>query len=171
MKALAIHPDSKLLNDIRIAAPCDADWADMVGDERTRHCGQCSKNVYNLSSMTAQQAAELVREREGRVCVRLYRRKDGTVLTADCPVGLAERAWRRAKRSTLAAAALTVALFTGLFAFFFARPTCSLPTYDPGPEMVMGAMAPPQIEMGEPMPEEFMGEMEMGDVALPSDAH
>ncbi len=30
-----------------------------------------------------------MREREGELCVRFYRRADGTMLTADCPRGLA----------------------------------------------------------------------------------
>src|SRR3954452_5823731 len=38
-----------LLESIRIASPCKANWDDMVGDERARFCGQCAKNVYNLS--------------------------------------------------------------------------------------------------------------------------
>ena len=29
----------------------------------------------------------IVAEREGSMCVRFFRRTDGTVLTADCPVG------------------------------------------------------------------------------------
>jgi hypothetical protein len=60
----------------------------MVGDDRTRHCSQCNLNVYNLSSMTALEAEELVSRREGRMCVRFYRRNDGTMLTQNCPVGL-----------------------------------------------------------------------------------
>ena len=33
---------------------------------------------------------------EGSPCVRFYRRFDGTVLTADCPVGLRKLRFRRA---------------------------------------------------------------------------
>ena len=38
--------------------------------------------------MSALEARELVSRREGRMCVRFYRRKDGTILTQNCPVGL-----------------------------------------------------------------------------------
>jgi hypothetical protein len=65
----------------------------MVGDDRVRFCQECRLHVYNLSAMRRQEAEALVANREGRVCFRLYRRADGTVLTQDCPVGL--RAARR----------------------------------------------------------------------------
>lgn len=38
-------PKEKLLESIRIAAPCKADWNAMTGDERVRFCGQCKLNV------------------------------------------------------------------------------------------------------------------------------
>ena len=33
---------------IQIATPCTADWESMVGDERTRYCGDCKLNVYTF---------------------------------------------------------------------------------------------------------------------------
>lgn len=99
-----------LLN-IRIATPCHASWEEMDGDARARFCGQCRKHVYNLSAMTAMAAAELVREKEGKLCVRFYRRADGTMLHGDdCPVGLAARQWRRIKNLAGAAASLALLL-------------------------------------------------------------
>jgi hypothetical protein len=77
-----------VLNNLKIAAPCKAEWHDMRGDDRVRFCDSCSKNVYNLSDLTAGEAVALIQEAEGHICMRLYRRSDGTVLTADCPVGL-----------------------------------------------------------------------------------
>ena len=57
----------------------------MQGDERVRHCGLCRKNVYNLSSMPrAEAAALLAGNTKGELCVRFYRRSDGTVMTSDC---------------------------------------------------------------------------------------
>jgi hypothetical protein len=61
----------------------------MQGDDKVRFCGECRLNVYNLSAMTRREAEEKVRQREGRLCVRFYQRADGTVLTQDCPRGLA----------------------------------------------------------------------------------
>jgi len=86
-----IHTAS--LENIQIAAPCSAKWGDMSGDERIRHCAMCRKNVYNISEMSRQDAEALIKQKEGHLCVRFYQRADGTVLTANCPVGL--RAIRR----------------------------------------------------------------------------
>ena len=79
--------DIPLLADVRVASPCHAAWDNMKGDEQTRFCGLCRKNVYNLSEMTRQEAENLIREKEGKLCVRYYQRTDGTVLTKDCPIG------------------------------------------------------------------------------------
>src|SRR5882672_676845 len=76
------------LNHVRVAAPCPAEWDQMIGSERMRFCGQCSLNVYNLSSMTRSEAESLIARNEGRLCVRFYRRRDGSIITKDCPVGL-----------------------------------------------------------------------------------
>src|SRR5438270_4046304 len=76
------------LDGVRVAAPCPADWNRMVGDERMRYCGQCNLHVYNLSGMTRKEAESLIANAEGRLCLRFYRRADGTILTRNCPVGL-----------------------------------------------------------------------------------
>lgn len=93
--------DFALLNKIQIAAPCHVDWDSMTGDERKRFCGDCKLNVYNISEMSTRDAATLIRETEGRSCLRLYRRADGTVITDNCPVGL--RKIRDRMRKTAAA--------------------------------------------------------------------
>jgi hypothetical protein len=102
-----------ILPEIRIASPCPANWNEMTGDERARFCSQCQKHVYNLSAMTAEAAAALIREKEGNLCGRLYRRADGTVLHAeDCPVGLVARQWRKIRHG-LSALASVVLLVLG----------------------------------------------------------
>ena len=79
----------QLLDRVEIAAPCHADWDKMEGDDRARHCQDCRLNVYNLSDMSQKEAEELVRKNEGqRLCVRFYRRNDGTIITDNCPVGV-----------------------------------------------------------------------------------
>lgn len=75
------------LEALQIAAPCRADWSAMRGDECARFCRNCEKQVYNLSSMTRADAERLIRAPEGELCLRLSRRTDGTVITADHPVG------------------------------------------------------------------------------------
>ncbi|HEY6309164.1 MAG TPA: carboxypeptidase-like regulatory domain-containing protein [Candidatus Angelobacter sp.] len=60
----------------------------MNGHDRVRHCAECKLNVYNLSDMTRAEADRLIANREGRLCIRFYRRSDGTIITRDCPRGL-----------------------------------------------------------------------------------
>jgi hypothetical protein len=81
------------LDGLQIASPCSASWEAMSGNDQVRFCQHCEKNVYNLSGVSRREAEAVVRENEGRLCVRFYRRRDGTVLTDNCPVGL--RAVRR----------------------------------------------------------------------------
>ncbi len=102
------------LDNMAIASPCAASWEDMEGDDRTKHCSSCTKNVYNLSDMTRAEAEALIKEKEGHLCVRFYRRKDGTVITDDCPVGLrAIRAGYR-KMATAVASFLALLVSTGV---------------------------------------------------------
>ena len=100
-----------VLDNIRIAAPCSAEWDAMSGDERTRHCGSCKQSVYNLSDLTRAEAEALVREKNGHLCVRYYQRKDGTILLADCSVGVGKR--RRKTRVIAAGAAALLATAGG----------------------------------------------------------
>ncbi len=63
--------------------------------------------------MTTEEAVALVKAKEGRLCGRFYQRPDGSVLTEDCPVGLA-RVHRQVRRTVMAAAALVAFLFTSV---------------------------------------------------------
>lgn len=66
----------------------------MVGDDRSRFCGRCESRVYDFSGMTRAEIERLLEEKEGGVCARMYRRSDGTILTRDCPIGVARaRRW------------------------------------------------------------------------------
>lgn len=94
------------VNNLRIASPCSVSWASMKGDERTRHCDLCELNVHNVAGMTRDEVAHLVGENSGRLCMRLYRRADGTVLTKDCPIGL--RAFRKRVAGLASAAFATI---------------------------------------------------------------
>jgi hypothetical protein len=98
---------ASLIEDVRVASPCNASWDAMKGDDRVRFCGECEKNVYNLSALSRDEATRLLAEREGSICVRLYRRADGTALTADCPVGVRRKRVRLAVYGAAGAGALT----------------------------------------------------------------
>jgi hypothetical protein len=50
---------------------------------------------------------------EGRLCVRFYRRRDGTILTNNCPVGL-RALKRRASKVASATLSAVVSFFAGL---------------------------------------------------------
>ena len=101
------------LDHVRVAAPCKADWDQMVGSDRVRFCGQCSLNVYNLSVMTRSDAETLIARTEGRLCVRFYRRFDGSIITKDCPVGL-RAIRRRVSYVAKAISSMVLGLFAGL---------------------------------------------------------
>src|SRR5688500_2398120 len=101
------------LDNLRIAAPCSSDWNQMTGTERVRFCAECNLNVYNLSSMTISEAEALIAGAEGRLCVRYYRRRDGTILTNNCPVGL-RAIKRRISRATTATLSAVLGFFAGL---------------------------------------------------------
>jgi hypothetical protein len=100
---------TSLLDGIRIAKPCPANWDEMTGDDRVRHCASCKLDVYDISSMKRDEAESFLAARvgKGRTCIRFYQRADGTILTQDCPVGV-RAAW---KKVTWAAAALVAGGF------------------------------------------------------------
>ena len=102
------------LDNIQVASPCSADWNEMYGDDRKRFCGDCKLNVFNLSGMTRDEAETLIMNAEGRLCVRLYKRSDGSVITKDCPVGWA-RVKQRTKVMATAVMSLLMAILSGVF--------------------------------------------------------
>ncbi|MBC7910134.1 MAG: carboxypeptidase regulatory-like domain-containing protein [Pyrinomonadaceae bacterium] len=102
-----MHKETDLVDRLRIASPCPTSWESMQGDNRVRFCELCKLNVYNISELTRKQAEELIARTEGRLCARLHKRADGTVITKDCPVGL--RAIRR-RVSRMAGATMTAVL-------------------------------------------------------------
>ena len=122
------------LDGVRVAAPCPADWEQMIGNERARFCGQCNLNVYNLSSMTRSEAEILIARNEGRLCVRFYRRRDGSIITENCPVGL--QAIKR--KLSYARKAITSAVLTFFAGLGIQEAFSSLIPLEP--QMTMGAI-------------------------------
>lgn len=157
-----------LLDSVRIAAPCSARWDDMTGDNITRHCADCKLNVHNLSAMTRVDAeAFLARTTEGRVCVRIFQRPDGTILTQDCPRGLAAARARLHRTLTRLAALLGLAVSAGTLAAIESttnpdhRP---LRTQQPFAWIASKLLpAPPPT----PVTGAMMGKMIMGDMCIP----
>jgi hypothetical protein len=155
-----------VLDNIRVAAPCTADWNQMTGDERARLCGDCNLKVYNLSGMTRDEAETLLRDREGRLCVRYFQRADGTILLKDCTVGVKRR---RRRRIVAGAIAGSLASIGGASAYELLRSTTEVMgdvTVAPEHE-IMGKIAaepPGDATMGQvaidPPPIEMKGEIE-----------
>lgn len=123
------------LDILDIPNPCTEDWSRMSGDERSRFCGTCKNHVYNLSAMTREEAEALLSHSDGRVCVRFYRRADGTVVTADCTPERFAAARRRARRALVFAAAMVTTTIGTVLGLRIA--------FDPDAVLVMGSPAPP----------------------------
>lgn len=158
---------SNPLDHVRVAAPCKADWDQMIGSDRMRFCGQCSLNVYNLSSMIRSEAESLISRNEGRLCVRFYRRHDGSIITRDCPIGL-RAIRRRLSYAARAIGSMILGLFAGLGvheAFTMIAPF--------EPHRTMGVMAKrvdPLIQIADrPIAEE--GRLVMGDLPATPPRH
>lgn len=149
-----------ILDNVSVASPCDASWDEMKGTNRVRHCAACDKKVFNLSGMTRREAEVLLVSTQGRLCVRYFRRKDGTILTQDCPVGAQKLAKRMklAAWATAGAAVVSFAAATSAAAFLDAK-ACraavdAVRTIDAVDVPVAGGLAPPpdRAVMGEAPP-------------------
>ena len=153
------------LDQIKIASPCDARWEDMEGDDIKRFCDDCKLHVVNISAMTedAAQAFLAARVGEGRTCVRLFRRTDGTVLTQDCPTGLRLVRLKAARAVGRAAALLTVLVGGGMaFAGENNGGKMAFRTFAPFRWFAARIATPPVV------PPAFMGKMVMGDMCVPA---
>jgi hypothetical protein len=109
--------DQPLLANLSVASPCPARWEDMVGDERSRFCGGCKKNVHNISALAAAEAEALLRANSGGLCVRYFQRADGTVMTQDCPDGVRRKKNRKLAVVAAGAFGLAATAFGSVAAF------------------------------------------------------
>jgi hypothetical protein len=145
-----------VVDQVIISSPCTVPWEGMRGDDRVRFCGQCRQNVYNVESLDRGEARRLIAAREGRVCLRILRRDDGTVVTADCWTRL--RAARR--RGVVAFVAMLVVVgFAQLWAMRFGLRTLTgaemgaPPSHARIEPPAVGGIAPPSL----PEPPRIMG--------------
>jgi hypothetical protein len=121
----------------------------MAGDRRVRFCPHCRQNVYNLSGMSKEQATALLREKERTPCVRFYRRRDGTVMTADCPVGIRQIAGHAWGWTAMTWAAL-IAFGLGLLGWAVGRPRATMGAVGPSSSAGPGGSESRQgVTMGE----------------------
>jgi hypothetical protein len=151
------------LDHVTVAAPCNVGWDNMIGNEQVRFCGQCNLNVYNLSGMTKPEAEHLVAQTEGRLCIRYYRRADGTILTKNCPVGLRALKRRLSRIANISISAV-LSFFAGILAVTGLRERPLIPI------AAQGAMINVKAKLPEPVPitgtyaapREIKGEMYVG---------
>src|SRR5215510_1781118 len=96
------------LNEIRVTAPCDADWDSMRGNDQVRFCEHCALHVSDLSALTRRNAMRLIEKSQGRLCVRYIQTATGEVLTKDSPK--LHRIGRRVSRIAAGAFSAAVSL-------------------------------------------------------------
>ncbi|HTR54337.1 MAG TPA: hypothetical protein VMJ10_26775 [Kofleriaceae bacterium] len=131
-----------VLDNLRIASPCSESWDEMTGDDRVRACAKCNQNVYNLTAMTRDEAEALIVSRAGQLCARYYQRTDGTILLADCTIGVRNK---RRRRWIAAAIGATAGLASGVGIYKKTRP-------EPAAEVIgaIPTVAVPQVPQDGP---------------------
>jgi ankyrin repeat protein len=89
-----------LLDTIRVESPCEVSWDSMIGNDQVRFCEHCNLTVSDLSQLSRKRALRLVRASKGRLCVRYYRRPDGSTVTK----ATQQKLYRIGRRASLIAA-------------------------------------------------------------------
>jgi hypothetical protein len=148
---------------LTVVAPCPIGWEKLAGDDRVRFCGHCQQHVYNVSNLTMKEAVALVERVEGRACMRLQHRSDGTLITRDC-FHAVRRARERIVASALGVMVAAAGYWSGvqglrkLFAWRWSRPAeprCDLPTARAEPpelpplDDVLDGVASPSAQQGQ----------------------
>lgn len=106
-------PTIDALDAVAIPVACPVPWESMHGDHRTRFCDKCEQNVHDVSELTRAEAVQLVTAGGKLPCLRIYRRPDGRVMTADCTTRR-ERVWKWLhRRSPWLAAMFALVFFAG----------------------------------------------------------
>jgi hypothetical protein len=155
---------SRVLDEVRIASPCGVSWDDMIGTNRVRYCHHCRLNVYNLSALNRADAETMIQQRERRLCIRFYRRADGTMITQDCPVGVQAARWATHRGWVLLTASLAsvLAVFVGVSAGTATGRVRSAQRLEPFASVLDLLTPSPRAPAGRPQqaaPECLMGEM------------
>ncbi len=106
-------PTLDALDAVTIPVTCPVSWDAMHGDNRTRFCDRCGQNVHDVRELTRAEALELLTDGDKLPCLRIYKRQDGSVMTADCATKR-DRAWKWLhNRSKWAAALFAIVFFAG----------------------------------------------------------
>ncbi len=89
----------------------------MTGSDKARFCSHCALEVNNISALTRKQAMRLVREADGRICVRYV--KDPV---DDSPVFAGGKLYRITRRAGIAAGVLGATLSLSTLAYAQGEP-------------------------------------------------
>jgi hypothetical protein len=129
------------LDNLSIPVPCPEVWALMAGDDRSRFCGVCAKDVTNLSACTRDEAETFLADHPG-ACVRVWVDAAGQTL---------HRPLEWARMGARLAAAIGAGALLNACADASAQPPhrtgrIAAPAVAPDG----GVVAPPEPVMGEP---------------------
>jgi len=105
--------------DVQVASACSESWEGMSGSLRERFCESCNRQVHDLAAMTPRQIERLVATSGGRLCGRVTRRQDGSLVTLPAERG----------RGRLATLTLSVALGAAPAALAQAGSTTPAPSF------------------------------------------
>ena len=148
------------IDHLRIQAPCPMRWEGLRGSDRERFCDQCQLSVYNSAALTRNETEELLRRRDAgaRLCMRIERRGDGSLVSADGVSDVSADGATRRGTLLARAASFGVILAGGLLAACRRVAPPPAPTNETPP-------VPPTTTPGQHDPVE-LGEIELGDVVL-----
>src|SRR5438105_5814928 len=90
MQVPATH---RLVHQLRVVSLCTVTGAETTGYDPFPYTTLFRSNVYNLSAMTEAEGEALIIEKEGKLCARIYRGYNGTLLSRECLV-----CWRPVRR-------------------------------------------------------------------------
>ena len=94
------------LDQLKVAKPCSAGWAQMTGNDQKRFCSECSKHVFDFSQMTRQQIEAVTAVHQGNLCARITRHEDGSMVMQEPPLPVYPG--RRSNSPMLSAAVATM---------------------------------------------------------------
>lgn len=77
----------KILNELTIGSPCQAEDFSRITEPRDRgwYCNHCEKRVHDFSRLSKAEIVKLVEESGGDLCASIARRPDGSIITSEPP--------------------------------------------------------------------------------------
>jgi hypothetical protein len=70
------------LDSVNVKSPCSENWDEMTGSDEVRFCSRCAKDIHNLSAMNRAEAEKLVKQSNGKICIRIEKNANGKLISA-----------------------------------------------------------------------------------------